>query len=166
MGHGYPDARAMSRIDHYDDPNAPPANSLVPAASAVVADDQGRLLLARRRDNTLWTIPGGAMEPGETIVDTAVREVEEETGVRVEVTGLVGIYSSPGHVVEYSDGEVRQQFSVCFSAKPIDGVPQSTDETSEARYVEPKELDTLDIHPSIRLRIQHFLERRSQPYLG
>jgi 8-oxo-dGTP pyrophosphatase MutT (NUDIX family) len=156
----------MTRIDHYDDPDAPRPNSLIPAASAVVVDETGRLLLARRRDNTLWTIPGGAMEPGESIVDTAVREVEEETGVQVEVTGLVGIYSSPRHVVEYADGEVRQQFSVCFAARPVSGVPGPSDETSEVRYVEPHNLEQLDIHPSIRLRIQHFLERRSEPYLG
>ena len=156
----------MNRIDHYDDPDAPPANALVPAASAVVADDHGRILLARRRDNTLWTIPGGAMEPGETIVQAAVREVSEETGVKVEVTSLVGIYSSPRHVVEYADGEVRQQFSVCFSARPVSGTPTASDETSEARYVDPTELDRLDIHPSIRLRIEHYLQHRPQPYLG
>jgi 8-oxo-dGTP pyrophosphatase MutT (NUDIX family) len=156
----------MTRIDHYDDPDAPRPTSLIPAASAVVVDENGRLLLARRRDNTLWTIPGGAMEPGESIVDTAVREVEEETGVQVEVRGLVGIYSNPRHVVEYADGEVRQQFSVCFAARPISGVPGPSDETSEVRYVEPHKLEQLDIHPSIRLRIQHFLECRSEPYLG
>ena len=166
MGDRDTDAATMSRIDHYDDPDAPPPNSLVPAASAVVVDEKGRILLARRRDNSLWTIPGGAMEPGESIVDSAIREVEEETGVKVEITGLVGIYSSPRHVVEYPDGEVRQQFSVCFAARPLAGVPVATEETSEVRYVEPSELDALDIHPSIRLRIQHFLERRSEPYLG
>jgi ADP-ribose pyrophosphatase YjhB (NUDIX family) len=156
----------MSRIDHYDDPDAPAANSLVPAASAVVADEQGRILLARRRDNTLWTVPGGAMEPGETIVEAAVREVAEETGVQVEITGLVGIYSSPRHVVEYADGEVRQQFSVCFSGRPVSGIPTATDETSEVRFVEPGELEQIDIHPSIRLRIEHFIQHRTEPYLG
>lgn len=156
----------MSRIEHYEDPDAPMPNSLIPAASAVVADPQGRILLARRRDNTLWTVPGGAMEPGETIEDTAVREVAEETGVQVEITGLVGIYSNPRHVVEYADGEVRQQFSVCFSARPTSGVPTASDETSEVRYFDPSDLARLDMHPSIRLRIEHYLERRARPYLG
>lgn len=156
----------MSRTDHYDDPDAPPANSLVPAASAVVVDDEGRILVARRRDNDLWTIPGGAMEPGETIAQTAVREVKEETGIDVEVVGLVGLYSDPRHVVEYSDGEVRQQFSICFACRPTSAVTAPSDETSEIRYVEPDELHALDIHPSIRLRIQHHLERRPEPYLG
>lgn len=156
----------MTRVDHYNDPDAPRANSLVPAASAVVTDPEGRILMTRRSDNSLWTIPGGAMEPGETIVDAAIREVAEETGIDIEVTRLVGTYSNPKHVVEYGDGEVRQQFSICFAAKAVRGTPTTSSETSEVRYVDRDELDTLDIHPSIRLRIDHFLEDRSAPYLG
>lgn len=156
----------MTRIEHYEDPDAPRPNRLIPAASAVVADDQGRILLARRSDNDLWTIPGGAMEPGETIAQTAVREVEEETGLVVEVVSLVGIYSNPRHVVEYSDGEVRQQFSVCFACRPVAGEPTPSDETTEVAYFAPEAIEHLDMHPSIRLRIAHYLERRPQPYLG
>ncbi len=156
----------MTRIEHYDDPDAPRPNRLVPAASAVVADEDGRILLTRRRDNDLWTIPGGAMEPGETIAETALREVQEETGVDVEVVRLVGIYSDPRHLIEYADGEVRQQFSICFACRPTGGVPGSSEETSEVRYVGRSELDSLDIHPSIRLRIGHYLEERTEPYFG
>ena len=47
----------MTRIDHFNDPDAPRPTRLVPAASAVITDDEGRLLLAKRTDNTLWTIP-------------------------------------------------------------------------------------------------------------
>jgi ADP-ribose pyrophosphatase YjhB (NUDIX family) len=46
-----------------------------------------------------------------------VREVKDETGIEVEVTGLVGIYSDPGHVIAYSDGEVCQKFNICFAAR-------------------------------------------------
>jgi len=81
----------MSRTDYYDDPNAPTANSIVPAASAIVTDDAGWILLPRRRDNDLWALPGGAMTIGESVVDTAIREVAEETGLQVEVERLVGI---------------------------------------------------------------------------
>jgi 8-oxo-dGTP pyrophosphatase MutT (NUDIX family) len=71
----------VSRIEHFNNPAAPPANSLVPAASAIVVDDAGRILLHRRTDNALWSIPGGAMEVGESIAETIVREVKEETGL-------------------------------------------------------------------------------------
>ncbi|MBT8165017.1 MAG: NUDIX domain-containing protein [Acidimicrobiia bacterium] len=156
----------MTRIDHYNDPNAPEPTRLVPAASAVVTDEDGRVLLAKRTDNELWTIPGGTMKPGETIAETAVRETKEETGIDAEVVSLIGIYSNPQHVVEYSDGEVRQQFSVCFVCHNVGGELATSDETSEVGYFSPEEIEVMEIHPSIRLRIQHFLEQRSEPYLG
>jgi len=156
----------MTRIDHFNDPDAPRPNRVAPAASAVVADERERLLLARRTDNLLWTIPGGTMMQGETIAETAVREVKEETGLDVEVVSLVGIYSNPNHVVEYSDGEVRQQFSICFACRRVGGELATSDETSEVGYFKPDELEEMEIHPSIRLRIEHYLEQRSEPYLG
>jgi ADP-ribose pyrophosphatase YjhB (NUDIX family) len=156
----------MTRIDHFNDPDAPRPTRLVPAASAVVVDDEGRLLLAKRTDNSLWTIPGGTMKPGESIAETAIREVKEETGLDVEVVSLVGIYSNPNHIVEYSHGEVRQQFSVCFACRHIGGELATSDETSEVGYFSPDDLEDMNIHPSIRLRIQHFLEKRAEPYLG
>ena len=156
----------MTRIDHFNVPDAPRPTRLVPAASAVVVDREGRLLVAKRTDNTLWTIPGGTMKPGETIAETAVREVKEETGLDVEVVSLVGIYSNPNHVVEYSDGEVRQQFSVCFVCRRVGGNLTTSDETSDVDYFTPEQVEGMDIHPSIRLRIQHYLEQRAEPYLG
>jgi ADP-ribose pyrophosphatase YjhB (NUDIX family) len=95
-----------------------------------------------------------------------VREVKEETGLDVEVVSLVGIYSNPNHVVEYSDGEVRQQFSVCLACRRVGGELATSDETSEVGYFSPDALEDMDIHPSIRLRIRHFLEKRTEPYLG
>ncbi len=83
----------MARTEYYDDPAAPEPNSLVAAASAVVTDDEGRILLQRRRDNGLWALPGGGMDLGDTLPGCAVREVKEETGLDVEVTGLVGTYT-------------------------------------------------------------------------
>ena len=85
----------MARTDYYNDPDAPPANSVVPSTTAVVTDDQDRIVLIRRRDNDLWALPGGGMDLGDSIVDTAVREVKEETGLDVEVTGLIGVYTAP-----------------------------------------------------------------------
>jgi ADP-ribose pyrophosphatase YjhB (NUDIX family) len=156
----------MTRIDHFNESDAPRATRVVPAASAVVTDEDGRLLLGKRTDNNLWTIPGGTMKPGETITETAIREVKEETGIDVEVVSLVGIYSNPQHVVEYSDGEVRQQFSVCFACRPTDGELATSDETSEVGYFSADEIAAIEIHQSIRLRIQHFFENRSEPYVG
>src|SRR5207253_8103307 len=94
------------RVEYFDDPSAPKPNSLVVAVSAVITDENGYILLQRRTDNDLWGLPGGGMDLGESIGQAVVRETKEETGLDVEPTGLVGIYSDPGHVIAYADGEV------------------------------------------------------------
>jgi ADP-ribose pyrophosphatase YjhB (NUDIX family) len=158
----------MARIDYFDDPLAPDINSVVPSVTAVVRNATGRLLLIHKADNDLWALPGGGHDPGESITQTVVREVREETGVDVEVTGLVGTYTDPRHVMAYDDGEVRQQFSLCFTARPLscdargDGV-----ETLAADWVDVSRLASLPMHRSMRLRIDHALDpNRTEPYLG
>ncbi|MCY0924894.1 NUDIX domain-containing protein [Streptomyces sp. H27-H1] len=157
----------MSRIDYFRDPNAPAANSVVPSVTAVVRDDAGRLLIIHKTDNDLWALPGGGHDIGESIGDTVVREVEEETGITVEIDGISGLYTDPQHVLAYDDGEVRQQFSICFRAHPTGGSLRTSSESKEVRWMDPADLDNLDIHPSMRLRIQHGLDdSRSEPYIG
>ena len=151
----------MPRIDYHDDPAAPPANSLVPAASAVVTDGQGRILLHRRSDNDRWSLPGGAMELGESIAGCAVRETLEETGFEVEVTGIVGIYSNPGHVFTYDDGEVRQEFSVCFAGRVVGGEPRVSDESTEVAWFRPEQIAGLPMVEAMRLRVLDVLEGRT-----
>ncbi|MFB6828118.1 NUDIX domain-containing protein [Streptomyces hydrogenans] len=156
----------MARREYYDDPNAPTPNSLVVAASAVVTDSEGRILLQRRADSGLWALPGGGMEMDDSLPGTAVREVKEETGLDVEVTGLVGTYTDPKHVIEYSNGEVRRQFNVCFRARVVGGALAISDESTELRFVAVEDLDALPMHHTQRLRLQHALDERSTPYLG
>ncbi|MEU9973694.1 NUDIX domain-containing protein [Streptomyces sp. NPDC051014] len=156
----------MARTEYYDDPDAPKPNSLVVAASAVVTDDEGRILLQRRRDNDLWALPGGGMEMADSLPGTAVREVKEETGLDVEITGLVGTYTDPRHVIAYTDGEVRRQFNICFTARVLDGRLAISHESTELRFVPAEELANLPMHHTQRLRIRHFLEHRDRPYLG
>jgi 8-oxo-dGTP pyrophosphatase MutT (NUDIX family) len=103
---------------------------------------------------------------GETLAQTVVREVKEEAGLGVEVTGLVGIYTDPGHVIEYDDGEVRQEFNVCFTAHVRGGRLATSTESTEVGWVPLDELDALPMHESTRLRIWHCLDRRALPYIG
>jgi ADP-ribose pyrophosphatase YjhB (NUDIX family) len=131
----------VARTEYYDDPNAPKPNSMVVAASAVVTDDHGRILLQRRRDNDLWALPGGGMDLTDSLPGTAVREVKEETGLDVEITGLVGTYTDPKHVIAYTNGEVRRQFNICFTARVVGGHLQISDESTELRFVPPTELE-------------------------
>jgi 8-oxo-dGTP pyrophosphatase MutT (NUDIX family) len=148
----------VARKDYYDDPNAPAPNSIVAAASAIVTNEEGDILLHRRTDNGLWALPGGAMELGESIVETVVREVHEETGLRVTPKYVIAVYSDPGHVFAYTDGEVRQEFSVCVSCHIVDGELRISDESTEVKFVSQDDIHRLDIHPRIRARIADFLD--------
>jgi ADP-ribose pyrophosphatase YjhB (NUDIX family) len=140
---------------------------VVPSANVVVVNDTGQLLLIRRADNENWALPGGAMNLGESLVEAAGRETAEETGVRVEITGLVGIYTDPKHVILYtSDGEVRQEFSVVFTARPIGGQPRPSDESREVRWVSPEAAGSLPMDRSMRMRIGHYLAGQDRPHLG
>ncbi|MFD6415012.1 NUDIX hydrolase [Streptomyces sp. NPDC060194] len=157
----------MSRIDYFRDPMAPKANSVVPSVTAVVRDGDGRLLVIHKTDNDLWALPGGGHDIGESIADTVVREVLEETGITVQIDGVVGLYTNPEHVLAYDDGEVRQQFSICFRAHPTGGTLRTSSESKEVRWVDPADLSELNIHPSMRLRIEHGLDdSRRDPYIG
>jgi 8-oxo-dGTP pyrophosphatase MutT (NUDIX family) len=155
----------MGRRDYEDDPAAPPANSLVPAASAVVVDDAGRVLLQRRVDNGMWALPGGAMRIGESLPECAVRETREETGLDVEVVGIVGTYTDPRHVFAYDDGEVRQEFSICFLARPVGGQLAVSDESTDVRWFDPADVDDLPMVASVRKRVTDW-RSGAMPALG
>jgi ADP-ribose pyrophosphatase YjhB (NUDIX family) len=155
------------RIDYLNDPGAPEANSLVPSVNVAVTNDEGQVLVIRRSDNDNWALPGGAMDVGESIEQAAVRETKEETGVDCEITGLIGIYTNPQHVILYtSNGEVRQEFSIMFSARAVSGAPTPSSESLEVRWVAGDGIAELDMHPSMRQRVGHFLDGLDRPYIG
>lgn len=106
------------------------------------------------------------MEMCESLTDSVVREVREETGYDMEVTGLVGTYTDPRHIIAYTDGEVRRQFNIRYTARIIGGELAISSESTELRFVAPGELDGLPMHPTQRLRLRRYLDRDGQPYLG
>ncbi|MGW5050485.1 NUDIX hydrolase [Actinokineospora sp. NPDC004072] len=154
----------MTRKDYLNDPRAPKANSIIVAASSFVEDDHGRILMIRRTDNDLYTIPGGALTPGETVTQCAIRETLEETGVKISIVGLVGIFSNPAHVIEYSDGEIRQEFSICFRAVGTPGTERTSSESKEVTWVANHQVPALKIHPSTMLRIRCATARGTTPF--
>jgi ADP-ribose pyrophosphatase YjhB (NUDIX family) len=155
------------RIDYLNDPNAPKANSLVPSANVIVVNDQGEILMIRGTDNGDWTLPGGVMYLGESITDAAIRGTREETGVSCEITGLAGIYTNPRHVILHtSTGEVRQEFSIVFTALSVGGELRPNSESDQPQWVSLAAIRRLQMHPSMRQRIQHYLDERAESYLG
>lgn len=159
--------RVSGRVDYFDDASAPAASGRVPGVVAAARDQAGRLLLTRRLDNGLWVLPGGKLELGETIAQAVVREVFEETGINVTVTGFAGIYTDPGHIIAYNDGAVLQEFSVCLHARATSGVARADGcETSEVRWFDPDELPGLDLHPVMRKRIHDVIDPSGPPTIA
>lgn len=104
------------------------------SVSAVVWRARGAsdLLLIQRSDNGRWCLPGGHVEPGESVSAGTIREVREETGFRVEVGRLIGVYSDPSFmVIRRSDGRRIQYVNLCFEAYTVGdpgavGTPEET----------------------------------------
>ncbi|WP_246268024.1 NUDIX domain-containing protein [Nonomuraea typhae] len=158
------------RVDFWQDPDAPKATSRKASASVFVQDEGGRILLLQRTDNDLWTIPTGGVKKDETVAEAGVRECREETGLDVEVVGLVGVFSTPDHLIAYVKGdkikEVRQPINLCFRAQVVGGeLAPDPQEAQVVAWVDPVELDTYSIHPAIRLRIDRALAG-GPPFLG
>jgi 8-oxo-dGTP pyrophosphatase MutT (NUDIX family) len=154
------------RIDYFDDPDAPHPTRIVPAVAVAVVNDAGQLLMIRRTDNDQWAIPGGKQEVGETPMEAARREALEETGILCEITGLVGIFSNPRNVIEYtSNGEVRQEFSILFAGRPVGGEIATSTESQEVNWCDRSAALRLTMTPAQERRIRYFLEFTGEPYL-
>ena len=112
----------------------------------VVVLDQDRLLLVKRRyepDVGLWTLPGGLVELGEEVEEAAVREVEEETGVKVELQGLLDVLNK---VVRDEEGRVKFHFVIIdFLGKPLTKEVRASPEVLDAAWVELKRLSSGEI---------------------
>ncbi len=117
----------------------------VASCAAILDAERARILLTRRADNGRWCLPGGVVEAGESVAKACEREVQEETGLQVEVTRLVGVYSSPDVVVAYPDGARFQFISFCFEAEVRGGRAGAGDETSACGYYSAEEIARMDV---------------------
>lgn len=102
----------------------------------IVEDDQGRILLERRRDCGMWGLCGGALDFGESFAAAAIREVKEETGLDVEVVRLQGIYSGPQYRIVYfaDNGDVTQKLDVVLVARIKGGTLAKSHESETLEF--------------------------------
>lgn len=106
---------------------------LVPGARVVVEREDGRILLQERTDFRLWGLPGGVPDEGEGFPDAAIREVEEETGLRLLDARPFGFASDPAHEVwTYPNGHRCHYFTLLFHARRFEGEPRVADPESMA----------------------------------
>jgi len=121
--------------------------------SAAVFDASRWILLIRRADNGNWAVPGGYMEPGESIREGCEREVLEETGLRVKVKRLISVNTNPHLLLEYPDGNRWQLVVLHFEAEQIGGSLSCSDESSDVAYFAQDETASLEMSSLDRLRV-------------
>ncbi len=134
---------------------------LMIGATVLVLDEQGRLLMIRRSDSGAWGVPGGAMEPGEAIEETARRELKEETGLDLRRAELFGVFSGPELYHRYPNGDEVYNVSIVYLAHMAGGAVALGDgEHTEFAYFLIDELPA-DISPPIRPILKRLKERLS-----
>jgi len=144
------------------EPDVSKAQQIRPSVSAVILNERRELLLQRRSDNGQWGLPGGSVEIGESVSEAIKREVQEETGLLIEVMRLVGVYSDPKlQVVRYPDGRVVHFINTCFECRIVGGQLRTCPETLELAYFEPATLPQMlvSLH---RVRITDALRRQAR----
>ncbi len=133
---------------------------------AVIFDEaHEKVLLTRRSDNGLWCLPGGKMEPGESIEECCRREVLEETGLIVEPKRLVGVYSNRDQLVVYKDGAKVQMLVLSFEAAIVGGTLGLSNETTDAGYFSIAEIEALEMHDRHKDRVLDALKDAPLPFM-
>ena len=123
-------------------------------ATVIVTNDQGAVLFQRRVDFGTWGLPGGTMEPGETLEETARRELREETGLSAEHYQLLGVCSGPDYFIIYPNGDQLHSVIVLYQAIGVTGTLQMSDgESLELAYFHLDHLPVME--PQVAALIRH-----------
>jgi 8-oxo-dGTP pyrophosphatase MutT (NUDIX family) len=134
-------------------------------ASAFILNDQGHLLLQLRRDNRHWAMPGGRQDVGESIAQTCIREVWEETGLHVRIKRLIGVYSDPaGFMIARYGDEVVQMGNLCFECEIVGGQLTCSPESLDIGFF-PLDALPQPLLLTHKIRIQDAITKAEQPYI-
>lgn len=133
-----------------------------PTVGVLVFNPEGHLLLVRSADDGAWGIPGGLVEPLERPEDAAVRETWEESGLQVELTGLLGVFGGPACETRYPNGDHLSWVASVYLAQVKGGAPSPDGtETLEVRFVSRAELATLPCRPHVALFLEAYDARKA-----
>lgn len=121
---------------------------LIVVGSGVILEKDDKILLEQRADNSLWGIPGGLLEIGETVKETAIREIYEETGLNVHTMNLFGIYSGEKAKTIYPNNDKTYCITILFHSKNFEGELKPSHESKALKYFSREELRSIPINTS------------------
>lgn len=124
---------------------------VLPSVTALIRDDDGRILLQLHAETDEWGLPGGAVEPEEEPEAALAREVWEETGLEVAVGALIGAYGGPDATVRYRNGDVTSYVRIAYEARVTGGTLQPDGhESLDVRWTTAADRAELAIPPIVR----------------
>ncbi|MCM3745549.1 NUDIX hydrolase [Sporosarcina luteola] len=128
------------------------------ACGGLVEDSDGNILIVKTEHGG-WVFPGGQVEVGENLMDGVIREVKEESGIDVEVSHLIGVYTNSA-LYKWYDGvtDVPTKVMFDFACKPVGGELCTSDETSDCKWVPKDEVLEYITQPAIRARIEEYFK--------
>lgn len=126
-------------------------------SAAIFDEKREKVLLTQRADNGRWCLPGGGMESGESVAEACEREVWEETGLKVRVIHLIGVYSNPDQLVIYPDGNKAFFVVMSFEAEIIGGELGLSNETTAFGYYSLQEMESMPMHGQHKQRVEDAL---------
>jgi len=121
---------------------------MLPGVTAVIRDGE-RFLLSRSAGSDTWSLIGGGVEPGEEPTDAVVREVREELGAGIRITGIVGAYGGESLVVEYPNGDRVAYVTTAYACEVVDKIQPDGEEIVEVGWFTASEIAGLDREPWI-----------------
>ena len=154
---------------YYDATGAPiyrEPDSIAVGTNGILFNEKGHVLLQKRADVGFWELPGGKVDPGETVEQGAVREVLEETNLQVEVVRFVGVYSDPALncIMRYPDGSLVHYVTLLFECRRLSGELRISDESTDIGYFPTDDLPPDTLVSQLAL-IQDTLARSEFPFV-
>ena len=134
-------------------------------SAAIFDEKREKILLTQRTDNGHWCLPGGQMEPGESVAEACEREVWEETSLKVRAKRLIGVYSNPDQLVIYPDGKKAFIVALSFEAKIIGGKLGLSNETTAFGYFSLQEMETMPMHAKHKDRAEDAFIENAETFI-